>query len=186
MRRFVGILIVFAGGVLALTALLGFSIDEQSLLNTIYAPAFEPALLVLLDSHRALFSIFSFAAVSFILMCSVVALAKGSTHMGFTIMITALCAGLSSWPRGTPFMLIVIFGAHWISVAEMRTHNNALKRKKSAVPPAPPAPPPPVEAAVTNAPPPENASAPASENEENAKKKTRNGFFRKFIRRFLH
>lgn len=196
MRRFIGILIVFVGGVLALTALLGFSIDEKGLLVAVQAPAFEPALNVLLESHHTIFTIASFALVFFILICSVIALAKGSTHMGFTIMVAALCAGFSAWPHGTPFMLIVIFGAHWIAVAEMREHEMLTK-----ISPPPSAAPTASSASVPNSAPPTtepNNASPTTEpagdgvaashppESGNGNGKGKGGFLKQLARRFFH
>lgn len=134
MRKFVGVLIVFAGGLLGLTALLGFTIDQGVLLSAIQAPVFESSLRVLLDSHSTLFTIASFALVFFILVCSTIAISKGTTHMGFTIMVASLLAGISAWPRGTAFMLIAMFGAHWIAMAEAASDKPASAPQPSTAP----------------------------------------------------
>lgn len=197
MKRFIGILIVFVGGVLALTALLGFAIDESGLLASIQAPAFEPALSALLESYNTVFTALSFALVFFILVCSVIALAKGSTHMGFTIMIAALFAGFSAWPHGTPFMLIVIFGAHWIAVAEMQASAVARAAPPAAAPPpAAPAPAPPSPSgaaqqtanasggsAVGSS---ESASGDSKASDDTAGGGGREGFAKRVWKRFFH
>ena len=85
----------------------------------VQAPVFEPALRALLDTNRIVFTVASFVLVFFVLICTVIAFGKGTTHMGFMIMVSALLAGFTSWPRGTPFMLIVMLGAHWIALSEM-------------------------------------------------------------------
>lgn len=119
-KRFVGVLIVFLGGMLGIAALLGFAVDGDALLKAIQAPIFETSLQALLKSHKFIFTVINFVLFFFIVVCAMIAFGRRTTYMGFTIMCAALCAGFSSWPQGTPFMLIVIFGAHWIAVAEMQ------------------------------------------------------------------
>ena len=131
MKKFVGILIAFLGGILGLTAVLGFSIDRTLLLSAIQAPIFETSLQILLDSHRAIFTFVSFGTIFFIIICTMIAFGRHTAHIGFTIMMVAMLAGISAWPHGTPFMLIVIFGAHWIAVSEIELLA-AKKRKRHA------------------------------------------------------
>ena len=131
MKKFVGILIAFLGGVLGLTALLGFSVDRALLLSAIQAPIFETSLQILLESHRIIFSFISFDAMFFIIICTMIAFGRHTVHIGFTIMMVALLAGISAWPHGTPFMLVTIFGGHWIAVSEMELL--AAKKRKQHI-----------------------------------------------------
>lgn len=188
MGKFIGIVIAFTGAVLGLTALVGFSVDKVALLSAVQAPAFEPALRVLLDSHRVVFTICSFGLVFFILICSVISFGKGTTHMGFTIMVTALLAGFAAWPHGTPFMLIVMFGAHWIVLSELSVGRSKSEGHAAAVPTTSTAGTTP-RAAQSNATTATGASA-SAEHEPNTEEGGRTGrrgsLFNRMMRRLFH
>ena len=121
-KRYIGLLIVTIGALLALAALIGVTFRGAELLATFNAPIFEQALRALLINNAALYKIATFAFTIIILIASLIGFSRQGSHIGFVIMFSALLNGFLGWPHVTPFMLIVLMGAHWITVSEYASH----------------------------------------------------------------
>ena len=157
-KRYIGLLIVTIGALLALAALIGVTFRGAELLATFNAPIFEQALRALLINNAALYKIATFAFTIIILIASLIGFSRQGSHIGFVIMFSALLNGFLGWPHVTPFMLIVLMGAHWITVSEYASHpaqagggghkpapTPAPKDSPAADKDSPPPPPPPAE-----------------------------------------
>ena len=122
-RRYIGILVVAIGSLLGLAALIGVSFDGNALLTTITAPIFEDVLTGLLVTNGTVFRIAGFVFTILILLSALVGFSRQRSQVGIVIMVSALAAGITGWPHLTPFMLIVMIGAHWITVSDYLSHH---------------------------------------------------------------
>lgn len=110
---------VIAGSALALIALIDIKIDDAALLSAIDASIFDASVQSLLGQKNIRFTILSYMLIIFMFASAIYAFNKTTKRMGFAIVCYALVCGFTAWPSGSPFMLIVLWGAHWITLSEL-------------------------------------------------------------------
>ncbi len=131
-RRTIGLLIALLGGILTLGALLGFRYDAAAIHQIVEAPAFQSILRRLLIDQRGLFQIISYVLTVLIVITPLLTLSRKGGSLGSVVFTLAVLNGLCGWPIATPFMLIVLVGAHLIIVGDREIKLRALSVSTSA------------------------------------------------------
>ena len=134
-------MIALLGGILTLGALLGFRYDAAAIHQLVEAPAFQSIMERLLITQRGLFQIISYVFTVLIVLTPLLSLSRKGGSFGSVIFCLAILNGLCGWPITTPFMLIVLAGAHLIIVGDreikLRTlSGGAPTRHQNAQPPS--------------------------------------------------
>ena len=135
-KRTTGLFIALLGGILTLGALLGFRYDPAAIHRIVEAPAFQSILERLLITQRGLFQIISYVFTVLIVITPLLSLGHKGGSFGAIIFSLAILNGLCGWPITTPFMLIVLIGAHLAMVADreakIRLHYSSTSASTSA------------------------------------------------------